>query len=417
MNSKPPLVLLAGGENKRFFPLNTTTHKSCQVVAGKPLLIWALEDAVSHGFTQVIMVVSPKDFDTDNVSREIEKRALPLQIEYVLQPEARGQADAIILGTKSVQNECVVASPYYLNLGEVADQVIEAAAASQAECVLLGSQTDQPQHYGVLGVQGSRVTSVTEKPDQPTSNIKINSVYLLKKPFLDFLSHQPKDLYSLESALDAYAQAHQVEWRETKEHPSLKFAWQLLDFMNVLLQQQSKYISPSAKVAATAVLDHSKGNIYIDDGATLGDFVKVLGPAYIGKDTLIGDYSFIRHSAIEANAVVGAYTEVVRSLVASKATIHHSYCADSIIGPRSKVSSGLNTANKRLDRENVRVTVGEKKIDTQRSNLGVITGEAVNLGISVNTMPGVLMGSNSTIYPGVTLFNTVAPHSTIKQST
>lgn len=414
MITKPPLVLLAGGENHRFFPLNTGTHKGCRVVAGKPLLVWALEDVCRLGFTRVILVVSSKDFNNQGISAELSNYNLPLEIEYVLQPEAKGQADAILLGTKSVQEDCIVASPYYLNLGELAAQLAEAATTSTAECILLGSHTDHPEHFGILSIEVNKVTGLIEKPDNPASDKKTNSVYFLRKSFIEYLATQPEAQYSLEASINTYAQDHLIEWQEIGELPSLKFSWHLLDFMRLLLKKQAGFISPSAIVAQTAVLDDSTGAIVIEENARINDFVKIVGPAYVGKNVTIGDYSFIRQSAIEQNTIVGARTEIVRSLLESKVSIHGSYCADSIIGAGTKISSGLNTANKRLDRANIHVHVHEKKINAGRNNLGVIIGESSNIGISVNTMPGVLIGTNSSIYPGITLFKNVQPKEIIK---
>lgn len=416
MTSKPTVVLLAGGENSRFFPLNTGTHKGCRMVAGKPLLVWALEDVIRHGFTKVVLVVSPKDFDQQGISAQLSSYNLPIEIEYVLQQEPKGQAHAILLGAKNVTDQCIVASPYYLNLGELAAQLAEAATNSSADCILSGSATDQPEHYGILSVEGTRVTGLVEKPSQPASNKKINSVYFFRKIFLDFLAAQPEDQYSLEASINSYAQDHSIEWQEIPELPSLKFAWQLLDFMEILLKSQTSSIDSTANIAETAILDETTGPIVIAENVTIKDFVKIAGPAYIGKNVLIGDYSFVRGCSIEENATVGARTELVRSLVESDVSIHSSYCADSILGRGSKVSSGLNTANKRLDRAEISATLAEKKIPTRKKALGIITGEDTNLGISVNTMPGVLIGSKAILFPGVTVFKNVASEELLKHS-
>jgi NDP-sugar pyrophosphorylase family protein len=238
----------------------------------------------------------------------------------------------------------------------------------------------------------------------------------LRKNFLDFLNDVPAHQYSLEVAFDSFAKSHLIEWLQIEELPSLKFAWQLLDFMKVLLKKQNSTISSSANIASTAIFDESNGPIVIDEHAIIKDFAKISGPAYIGKNVLVGEYSFIRNSSIEKDAVVGARTEIVRSLLETSCTIHAGYCADSIIGAKSKIAAGLTTANKRLDRENIKVSIGDKRIVTATNTLGVIIGESSNFGISVNTMPGTLIGAQSTVYPGVTVFKNTEINEVLKAS-
>ena len=131
-----------------------------------------------------------------------------------------------------------------------------------------------------------------------------------------------------------------------------------------------------------------------------GDFVKIIGPTYIGDNSLIGDYSFVRLSSIEANSTVGANTEVVRSIIMENSSLHFGYLADSIVGQNVKIGAGLITANKRLDRENIKTKIKAEMMSTNLRALGTIIGHGANLGIRVNTMPGVMIAAYSKIMPG-----------------
>lgn len=414
MITKPPVILLAGGNNSRFFPLNTGTHKGCRLVGGKPLMVWALEDLIKHGYQKVYVVVSDRDYQGKGISGVLAESSLPIEIEYILQPEAKGQADAILKAAKQVTENCIVASPYYINLGELAEQLAMASASSQADCIFLASNTDNPQLFGILSVEGNKVTGVTEKPQHPQSNKKLSSVYFLKNNFLEYLASVPENQYSLEIAFDGYAKEHLIEWQAMQEQPSLKFPWQLLEFMELILNLQTSHVSASANIAKTAILDESTGPIVIDDNADIRDFAIISGPAYIGKNTLVGEYSFVRQSSIEKNVIVGSRTEIARSLIQPGTTIHYGYCADSIIGANNQLSGGLLTANKRLDNQPISVSFENHKQSTGRSKLGIITGDDVILGISTSTMPGVSIGANSTIFPGQTIYESVPPNSSSK---
>jgi bifunctional UDP-N-acetylglucosamine pyrophosphorylase/glucosamine-1-phosphate N-acetyltransferase len=81
------------------------------------------------------------------------------------------------------------------------------------------------------------------------------------------------------------------------------------------------------------------------------------------------------------------------------------------LGDKTTVGAGLITANLRLDGTQVHAMVSEKKRDTNKRKMGIITGENVHLGVRVTTMPGTLIGANSTIYPGLLISRTIENNS------
>lgn len=412
MSDSPLVLLLAGGENSRFFPLNTGTHKGGRTVAGQSLIERCIENLQAHNFTRIRIVVSQKDFGGQGLSSLIQHEG----VEFVLQAEPNGQADAILAGLKGDFENTVVTSPYYLHAGELAQNLLEKQVSDSAECVVLASQTDQPSLYGMLELEGDRLLSITEKAAvSPSTGIKINSFYLLNEIFLKKLAQSASEHYALEETLNQFAKEHHVAVKTLEfNHPSLKFSWQLLDFMKHILESQKSFRDASAKIAKTAVIDESKGPVVITSGADIRDFVVISGPAYIGENVLIGEYSFIRESAIEAYSKIGARTEIARSLISTGTEIHAGYCADSILGDRTTVGAGLITANLRLDNQDIHTMVQDKKQSTHRRKLGIVTGDDCHIGVRVTTMPGTLVGDHSTIYPSLTISHTIPSNTTIK---
>lgn len=403
MSDTPTVVILAGGENSRFFPLNTGTHKGGRSIAGVTLIERCVADFRAQGFENIVIVVSPKDFDGNGLSGTI------ADVAFVLQPEPLGQADAILKGAAKADGDCIVTSPYYLEAGVLAKQLVEKKTQTGADCVLLASETDEPALYGMLQLEGDKLISITEKSESAKSGLKANSYYLLSRAFIESLKQTTLDHYGLEDELNAYAKEHHIAVVTAQQPPlSLKFSWQLLDFMQLLLVAQQSNRHPSAHVAQTAVIDESAGPVVIAAGASIRDYAIVAGPCYIGENVLIGEHSFIRGSAIESYAKVGARTEIARSLIMTGATIHAGYCSDSILGERTTVGAGLITANLRLDHAPVTATILDKKRETHHKKLGLITGDDVNIGVRVTSMPGTLIGSGSTIFPSLTISHTIS---------
>lgn len=414
---KPTILIIAGGKNSRFAPLNNKTHKGFLSLAGKPIIARALENLVDNNFEKVILVVSARDFDGHGFSHYLQNlkavdpnsKINQLQIQVVLQKEANGMADALLSAKDYLDQSFILASPYYVNLGDIAEQLWTKKQESGADCVYSGTQTDNPSLYGILEFDPSnnqKVIGIIEKPpeNQTPSNIKIDSIYLFDQGFLKELeSHQTSE-YVLEETINSYAKKSLSTWIEDHHKiQSLKYPWHLFNLLeNVFLSSRTN-ISNSAKIASTAILDDKKGAIVIDENAKIGDFVKICGPCYIGKNALVGDYSFVRESSLEENAVCGANTEIVRSILFESSSIHYGYLADSIIGHGTKIGAGLISANKRLDRKNIKIMVKNTLIDTQKRALGLITGENVNIGIKTSTMPGTVIESSAIIAPNSNL--------------
>ena len=420
--TKPQIVLLAGGSNSRFFPLNTETHKGFLTLLGKPIVVRTLENIKKYGFTDIIIVVSEKDFGGKGLSGQVDTHTTDMNITWVLQKNAKGQGDALLSAQEHISDNCIVSSPYYQNAGELAQTLWEEYQTEKSECVFMGTKITNPSLYGMLAFDESdpkRITAVIEKPEKnPPSDFKINSVYLLSKKFISFLEEQPTEEYALEKAFTQFCQKERVTWIEnTQTLPSLKYAWQLFEMVAHLFSQEKSRTSATATISKTAVIDDSAGPVIIEDEARIGDFVKILGPCYIGKKAFIGDYSFVRNGCvIEAGSTVGSNTEVVRSIILSKSSIHFGYIADSILGEHVKIGAGLITANKRLDRKIVRTRLQDKMVEMASNAHGIIVGANTQFGVGVRTMPGVLIGSGVMVEPATTISRNI-PHTDPSDST
>lgn len=408
---KPTVVILAAGENSRFFPLNQTTHKGALTLLGKPIIVRTLENLAKHGFEDVVIVVSPRDADGKGFSGFLKTQDLPMRIQYVVQTEPKGMGDAVLLARDHIEKHFAVIFPSSIDAGEELERIIDHAGNGGAIVV---SPTDEPWLYGIVTLSGRKITGIVEKPDKGTepSNLKAQGMYYLSHEFLAFLQETPPAQYSFEAALDKFLQVfdvHAVE--EAHTLPSLKYPWHLFEFQQLLFSQLPSYISPMASVAETAVLDHSNGSIYIENGAHIGHATRIVGPCYIGRDVRIGDFSLIRASSFETGSSVGVHSDVTRSLIMEGSSMHNGFLGDSIIGRDVTIGSGFITSNKRMDRQPIEIVVKNEKIATGREGLGTVVGDEAKIGIRVNVMPGKFIGCRSVIYPAVTIWEHV-PHDT-----
>lgn len=411
---KPNVLLLLGGDNTRFAPFNQRTHKAGITLCGQPIIFRTLERLQNAGYTRVVVVYNPKDATAEGLKKTLPAAFPQLNLQMVVQPQARGMGDAVLHAREYLDEQFIVSSGYDDRLAQVADQIL----ALNEPIVITASHTDRPWEYGMLQLENDRAVGIVEKPtpgEEPSSQ-KIQSTYLLNQDFLSQLAQLPPAEYNFETALNQRMQQESVAVF-TEELLTLKYPWHLFDFQTHYFSQLHSYQAKTAQIAETAFIDETQGPVYIEEGVTIGHAAHIMGPAYIGKDVLVGSFAFIRGSSIEKGCVIGSYTEIARSIIMANTNIHFAYVGDSIFGEEINVGAGLITANKRLDREIVPVTVKGTRVSTNRSGLGCLIGDQAQIGIRVSIMPGVMIGHGATVFPGQVLYQNVEAQTISKPST
>ncbi|MBI5465032.1 hypothetical protein HY946_00280 [Candidatus Gottesmanbacteria bacterium] len=180
-----------------------------------------------------------------------------------------------------------------------------------------------------------------------------------------------------------------------------------MSFKNYLLEKNPHRISRGAKIGKGVIL---VGKMIIEEGATIFENAVIKGPVYIGKNVLVGNNALVRDgSVLEENCRIGAFAEVKNSIFLPHSSLGSGFVASSIIGENCRLAHGFVSANRRFDRETVRVKIKREEVDTGLDDLGVIMGEGVQAGIGVGTMPGITIGKGATIGPGTFVFEDVPP--------
>ncbi len=178
---------------------------------------------------------------------------------------------------------------------------------------------------------------------------------------------------------------------------SLKYPWHVLKMMKIFLSQlKDNQISETAIISKKAIIIPP---VIIDNNVRVGDFVKIVGPTYIGKNTIIGDYSLVRESHINNDCLIGSYSEIARSYIGNKVFLHRNYIGDSVIDDQAMFGAQAVTGNLRFDGEVVSSYYNKEKIDTGLEKLGVIVGSNSKVGVNTTIFPGVKIGKNTWIAP------------------
>ncbi|MBI4067722.1 glucose-1-phosphate thymidylyltransferase, partial [Candidatus Gottesmanbacteria bacterium] len=193
--------------------------------------------------------------------------------------------------------------------------------------------------------------------------------------------------------------------------------WGFLQYPHHLLSVSSFFLSKlkGQKVANTKIAKSAifKGDVYLGEGVQVLENSKIIGPTYIGKNTLVGNNVVVRESMIGDNCVLGFTTEITRSYVGNNSWFHTNYIGDSIIGDNVGLGAGAILANFRLDEKTISTTIANSKLDTNRTKLGAVVGKNVRIGVNSAIMPGVKIGSESFIGSGVVLDKDLPDHKAI----
>ena len=186
--------------------------------------------------------------------------------------------------------------------------------------------------------------------------------------------------------------------------------------LNNLLEQFGHLVPDS--LSDSISIDDSKGAVCIDDRAIIGEGVRIEGPCYIGPYAEIRHTAYIRpYSWICCGAVVGHASEVKHSLLLPEAKApHFNYVGDSILGCGVNLGAGCKLSNLRNDERSVIVRgLQGGDVDSGLRKFGAIIGDDVAIGCNAVTNPGVIIGSESLIWPNLTISGVHAADSTIKE--
>ena len=146
------------------------------------------------------------------------------------------------------------------------------------------------------------------------------------------------------------------------------------------------------------------GNHYIGKGTKIYPGVTIEGPVYIGENVSIMPGAYIRPGTIIGEkCVVGFNSEVKNSILQNGAKIASlAFVGDSILGKSARIGSGVITANRRFDQQNIKLKQDNgEKIDTGSDFFGLIIGDYSRIGANSVTSPGTLIGPYTWILPGL----------------
>ena len=227
-------IILAGGSGTRLYPLTKAISKQIMPVYDKPMIYYPLSTLMLADIREVLIISTPRDLP---VFQELlgDGSQLGMHLEYAVQDQPRGLADAFIIGADFIGNDRVALvlgdNIFY---GQSFSAVLRRVAAREKGATIFGYYVRDPREYGVVEFdENGKALSIEEKPEHPKSNYAVPGLYFY-------------DNAVVEIAKNVKPSARGFAWLDTGNHDALLDA---ADFVAAFQKRQGLYISCIEEIA------------------------------------------------------------------------------------------------------------------------------------------------------------------------
>ncbi len=176
-------IILAGGKATRLRPLTKITSKQLLPVYNKPMIYYPIETLKRAGITEVLIIVAP-DYAGHFLNLLGSGNEKGMKFTYEVQPEARGLADAFIIGEDFIGNESVA-----MILGDniFEHDFTQSVATFKSGARVFAKKVPDPERLGVVEFdENMKVISIVEKPEHPKSDYAVVGFYLYDNKVIEY---------------------------------------------------------------------------------------------------------------------------------------------------------------------------------------------------------------------------------------
>ncbi|MFW6076072.1 MAG: sugar phosphate nucleotidyltransferase [Chloroflexota bacterium] len=310
------IIVPVAGLGKRLRPHTWSRPKPLVSVAGQPVLGHVIDRMMELPIDRAVFVTG---YLGDQIEEYV-RSSYDFDAQFVEQSEPLGQSHAINQAKGMVTGETLIVFP---------DMLFE-ADLSQAQDLrhdgaLFVKEVDDPRKFGVVVMDGDRITRLVEKPEEPLSNKAVIGIYYFQRveDLFDAIDYQMRE--NLQKDGEFYiADAIQYMISQGSSFTTLPVSvWEDCGSPDALLRT-NRYLLGKTNITQPG----SDGNViippvFIDSSARVSE--SVIGPyASIGAGVQVSK-SIVTDSIIDAGAQIET-AMLTRSIIGQDA-----YVADDFV--------------------------------------------------------------------------------------
>lgn len=299
-------LILCAGRGTRLHPFSYSQPKTLLPVANHPVLHSCIRKLREVGVHDIGIVIHPSQVQIPPLVGDGSQ--FGATITFIEQSIPLGIAHAVQLAQSFLQDE-----PFILLLGDnmLMDSLhglTRAFEQTQSDGVVMLSEVERPQDYGIAEVQEGRLVCVEEKPKKPKSNLAVIGAYLFTKPIFESIATlQPsaRGEYEITDAIQSlidhgYHIAHAVTSGKYSDVGTID-RW--LEANRWMLEKE---IGDTYQVGTSSVLENCDivGPVLIGEGChikncRLGPYVSVQNGVYLENCLHIENSILLENSSMK----------------------------------------------------------------------------------------------------------------------
>lgn len=252
-------IILAGGAGTRLHPITLAASKQLMPIYDKPMIYYPISTLMLAGIKDILLISTPQDVGRfEELLRDGSQWGI--SINYAIQPNPNGLAEAFIIGDKFIgNNPSALVLGDNLFFGHDLQQILTNASNKDDGATVFAYPVHDPERYGVVEFnKKGKVISLEEKPDKPKSTYAVTGLYFYDNSVVDIAKSilpsargeleitSVNQVYLSNSALEVQSFGRGMAWLDTGTYESLLEASQ---FVHTLQKRQGMMIGALEEIA------------------------------------------------------------------------------------------------------------------------------------------------------------------------